>query len=154
MAAPEHNSDAQFNAFNVPVHVDGPDYVPADGAKPAMSRFRVSYYPHLMRVPATKPGGVWLHTSDAEFFLSTRQDIDRSSEHTRTFMYPSEEVAYPDGADGYPMRTMTIEIPVVITQCDLVVAERITSPGASLMAPQRIPLNVPATAPDGDGDGC
>ena len=146
------NQAPTLNTFDVPVHIDGPVYVPSDGAKPAMSQFRVSYYPHRMRIPATKPGGVWLHTSDAEFFLSTRQDIDRTGESTRTFMYHDEEVSYPDGPDGYPMRTMTIEIPVIITQCDLVIAERITSPGACFLAPQRIPLNVPATPPEHSDD--
>ena len=153
---PEHQhraADMPFMHFGaVPVSVEGPVYVPAEGAAPALSRFEISYYPHLMRRVATRAGWPWVHSSHARFYVMTNLDVDRMDQATRTARH-RDRVSYPDGPEGHPLHTFSLDVPVAITQCDLVIAEDANDGRMITMTPQVIPLNVPATAPEGDGDG-
>ena len=125
--------------------IEGPVYVPAEPAtgKPAMSQFRISYRVNHMRTRMVQPGVPWRHQSRTTYFLATQQDLDAVEKPT-TYMVPDHEMSV---VDGHMVRTDTFEIPVEITQCDLVVSEVCSNHSPITIAPYRIPLNVPAEPP-------
>ena len=154
---PEHQhsaADVPFMHFGeLPVSITGPVYVPPQGSAPALSRFEVSYYPHLMRRAVAPAGQVWVHQSHTMFFVMTDQDIDQTDQATRTAR-SEDVVSYPDGDDRPPLHTFNLDVPTAITQCDFVVSENSSNGRQITMSPYIIPLNVPATAPtEGDDDG-
>ena len=148
-------ADLPFMHFGEPpVRVDGPVYVPAEGAAPARSRFEISYYPHLMRKAVSLIGQPWVHNSDAQFYLMTNQDVDRTDGYIRPHKV-SEVETFPDGDDQPPLNVITLDIPVSITECSLVVSENASNNRMITMSPLVIPLDVPAVMPnEGGSDDC
>ena len=142
-------------AANVVADISGPVYVPAAGARPAVSEFRITYYPSRMRKLTAVLGQPWRHEASLGFYLTTDQDLEESDAAIRAAIATDEAVPDADGDDQPPRRVMCVQIPVSVRQCDLVVAEKSHNFAPIVHQPAVYPLAVPAQPPAEDSsDGC